>query len=128
MFSTTELEIRRDEQQRELGVISELVERCIQENAHIAQNQRDYQAKYDNLVKRYESIKAEYTSLTKQIEDLQAQRSSVDSFLKQLKKQDALITEFDDELFRSLVSYITAYARDDVRFTFKDGSVIRVSL
>ena len=128
MFSTTELEIRRDEQQRELGVISELVERCIQENAHIAQNQRDYQAKYDNLVKRYESIKAEYTSLTKQIEDLQAQRSNVDSFLKQLKKQDALITEFDEELFRSLVSYITVYARDDVRFTFKDGSVIRVGL
>jgi hypothetical protein len=44
--------------------------------------------------------------------------------LAELRGQDGIITEFDERLWHSLVEKVTVFAKDDIRFTFKDGSVI----
>ena len=44
---------------------------------------------------------------------------------KELEKQDGLCTEFDESLWISLVDYVTVFNKEDVRFTFKDGTEIR---
>lgn len=46
-------------------------------------------------------------------------------FLAELEKQDDLCTEFDERLWVSLVDFVTVFNREDVRFTFKDGTEIR---
>lgn len=42
------------------------------------------------------------------------------------KAQEALVDKFEPELWRGLLDFVTVYARDDVRFTFKDGTEIKV--
>jgi site-specific DNA recombinase len=42
-----------------------------------------------------------------------------------LRKQDNLLTEFDEKLWSRLVDYATVYDKDNVRFIFKDGTVIQ---
>lgn len=47
-------------------------------------------------------------------------------FLAELKKQDDVVTEFDESLWYSMVDYVTVFNKEDVRFTFKDGTEIKV--
>lgn len=47
-------------------------------------------------------------------------------FLDGLQKQKKLVTEFDEDLWYSLIEYVTVFEKEDIRFTFKDGTEIKV--
>lgn len=49
----------------------------------------------------------------------------MNAFLYTPHRQDNLLIEFDEKLWCSLVDYATVYEKDDVRFTFKDGTEIQ---
>ncbi len=98
---------------------------CVSENAHKALDQTEYQKRYDGLVKRFDRTKERLEAVSHAIVEKQAQREKVEMFLAELEKQDGLCTEFDESLWISLVDYVTVYNKDDVRFTFKDGTEIR---
>ena len=55
---TSDLEADSQWLMRELQVLSDMVQSCINENALIAQDQTDYQKHYDELVSRYDAVKA----------------------------------------------------------------------
>lgn len=73
-----------------------------------------------------EHEKARHTAVTEEITDKQTRLSTINAFLFTLRRQDNLLTEFDEKLWCSLVDYATVYDKDDVRFTFKDGTKIKV--
>ena len=50
-FSTSALETTRDELQEKMMVVSDLVQSCINENAHVALDQAEYQKRYDMLIR-----------------------------------------------------------------------------
>lgn len=56
----------------------------------------------------------------------QPKREKIELFLSELKKQEDVITQFDENLWYSLVDYVTVFNKEDVRFTFKDGTKIKV--
>ncbi len=45
-------------------------------------------------------------------------------FLAELERQDGVATEFDENLWYSLIDFVTVFNKEDVRFTFKDGTEI----
>ena len=49
----------------------------------------------------------------------------VEQFLSELAGQDA-VTEYTDELWYSMIDFMTVYSKDDVRFTFKNGTEIKM--
>lgn len=44
--------------------------------------------------------------------------------MKNLKKQDKAVTEFDKELWISMVESVTVYSKEDIWVTFKNGSSV----
>jgi hypothetical protein len=102
-----------------------MIQQAIGENAQFALNQDEYQERYDGLVDRFDLAKTRHTAVTEEITDKQTRLSTINAFLVALKKQEALISEFDERLWCSLVDYATVYDKDDVRFTFKDGTEIK---
>lgn len=50
LFDTTDLEREQEELQQETQVVSDIVQQCIYENAHVALDQAEYQKRYDALV------------------------------------------------------------------------------
>ena len=50
----TALEQEQDKLRSEMEIVVELTQSCVAENARTAQNQEDYQKRYDGLVERYE--------------------------------------------------------------------------
>lgn len=60
------------------------------------------------------------------ITEKQAHREKIELFLDGLKKQKELVTEFDEDLWYSLIEYVTVFEKENICFTFKDGTEIKV--
>ena len=126
LFKTDELETERSELQHNIEEATDLVEKCIERNAHVAQNQDEYKMRYDELVERYDTIKKRLDQVNDEILKKKAKKKMVGDFLSNLKKQEDIITEFDESAWLNLVDFVTVYSNDDIRFTFKNGTEIRI--
>lgn len=123
-FEITDLKAEQVELESEMAVVSDLIEKCIYENAHVALDQVEYQKRYDGLTARFDAAKARYESLDETIRSKQSRRATIETFLETLAKAD-LVDKFDTVLWCGLVDFVTVYSKDDVRFTFKNGQEIR---
>jgi cell division protein FtsB len=80
------LETERDNLLVEATAVSEAVQKTIYENAHVAQDQANYQQKYDALVKRYDELKNQIDDLNEQISTTQANKAGIEDFLDSLRE------------------------------------------
>ena len=126
LFDVRPLETERSQLQEELNVVAELVQQCIKENARIALDQKEYQKRYDGLAKRLDNVQGRLDEVSQTITEKQAHRKKIELFLDGLQKQKELVTGFDEDLWYSLIEYVTVFSKEDIRFTFKDGMKIRV--
>lgn len=55
----------------------------------------------------------------------QAHREMTEQFLAELSKHD-VVTEFDEELWLSLVDFVMVYSKEDISVTFKNGMEIKI--
>lgn len=123
-FDTSALEAETEKLQEELMVASDLIQKCIYENAHVALDQREYQKRYDSLTARFDIAKARLEEIETAIADKKSRRAAIESFLGTLAQAD-LMGKFDPVLWCGLVDHVTVYSKDDVLFTFKNGQEIR---
>lgn len=100
-----------------------MTQNLVAENARVAQDQEEYQKRYDGLVQRYETTKKEYYELVDKIEQKEAHGERIRQFIKILKEQDNIITEFDEALWGSMVEFVTI-SREKRSVTFNDGTEI----
>ena len=88
-------------------------------------DQNEYERRYADLTERYNTIKADYDKISEQIESKKAQRELFKDFIWALEKQGALVEEFDEELWSSLVQEVVVKSKDDILFIFKNGFKIK---
>lgn len=67
LCDTTALMEEKIKLQQELAVLVEMTEKCIRENARIAQSQEEYQRSYEGLVVRYDVAKARLDEVTEAV-------------------------------------------------------------
>ena len=123
-FNTDELETKKAELQNELEIVADMIQNIINENAHTALDQGEYQRKYDDFVERFDTTKAELELVTEQIKNKVTRHKNLEIFLEELKNQGDLITEFDPLLWNSLVDYMIVFEKDKIQVTFKNNSKI----
>ena len=123
---TSSLEAEQRKLANELQVLADMVQNCISENARIAQNQAEYQKRYDELASRYEEVKAKYDEIVQAIHAKRVTAETLDIFAKGIESRDAALTEFDKGLWGTLVECMTVYGKGDIGVTFKDGTEIRI--
>lgn len=123
-FDISALEAETAELQDEIMVVSDLIEKCIYENAHVALDQTEYQKRYDSLTARFDTAKARLEEIEAAIADKKSRRAAIEAFLDTLAQAD-LMEKFDPALWCGLVDFVTVYDRNDVRFTFKDGREVK---
>lgn len=123
-LDTTALESELSELEAEINIATELIEECINENAHVALDQTEYQKRYDSLVARFDKAKAQHTEVTDLIAERTARRHQIETYLKELRGREPL-TEFRDADWLAMVDYITVHSKKDIWVTFKDGTEIK---
>ena len=124
LCDTTVLTEEKAKLQQELAVLVEMTEKCIRENARIAQNQEEYQKHYEGLVARYDAVKARFDEVTDTISAKKAQSERLALFIKCIKEQSAPVAEFDSQLWASMVECATV--DKGMTVVFRDGTEVRV--
>lgn len=120
-FNTKDLESKKNELQSELEIVANLIQDVINENAHTALDQDEYQRRYNGLVERFDTTKSDLEATTGQIKDKITRHKNLELFLQELKNQEGLLIEFDPLLWNSLVDYLTVFEEDNIQVTFKNG-------
>lgn len=126
LFETETLESEREKLNTEMYLLQNMIQAAIAENAHVALEQNIYQKRFDELSGKYEDAKRQHDDIKQQIADKTSARTAASQFIGTLKKMDGLITEFDLSLWGSLLDHATVYSKEDMRYTFKDGTEIKL--
>ena len=101
-------------------------EKCIRENARIAQNQEEYQRHYEGLVARYDAAKVRLDEVTEVISAKETQSERLAGFIKRLKAQAERVADFDERLWASMVERVTVGVDKGLTVVFRDGTEVRV--
>ncbi len=127
-FDLRPLETEWSQLQEERNVVTELKQQCIKENARIALARKEYRKRYDGLAMRLDRVQGRLDEVSRIITEKQVHREKIELFLDGLQKQKELVTEFDEDLWYSLIEYVTVFDKEDIRFTFKDGTEISLHI
>ena len=122
---TDTLEEEKHRLEDEMAVLAEMTQNIIAENARVAQDQEEYQKRYDGLVERYDTAKARYDEVTAAISAKEAQSERLADFIRTLEVRDGAIQEFDSSLWGSMVDFVTVGRKKEITVTFRDGTEIQ---
>jgi len=122
----TEIDAGISKLEQEIEVITELVKKCVNENALTIQSQDKYQQRYDGLVKCYEKAVAKNDSLSAERASRLDRSRELHIFIESIKAQPLLIDAWDDYLWTSLVESGTVMQDGSVVFKFVNGTEISI--
>ena len=121
---TTALEKERRILDEQLGIDAKAVNDLIARNARVAQDQKEYNERYDALVSRYKETEHNRDAVMEQIDQIMIRRRKIERFIESVKDLPELITEFDESLWAALVDSMTVYAKDRIVFRLTCGMEI----
>ena len=108
----------------EMSVLSGMMQKLVEANARVAQNQEEYTKQYNDLVRQYDEAKAMFNEVVDTITAKGKQKARLGAFISALKKQEGIIDEFTPDLWGSMVDFITVGRKKEIKVTFRDGTEI----
>jgi len=117
----TELDAEIEAAVQEMEVVTGLTQKCINDNAQAAQNQDEYEKRYNSYLERYNSLKAKVERLQARREERKWQEISIGAFMFEIMERDEALTEFDNKLWTTTVESVTVHADGRLVFRFKNG-------
>ena len=121
-LDTTELEAQQQELLGEMEVLNGMLQQMIRQNATVAQDQTEYNQRFEAISQKFKEAEAKKDAVAQQISDILERRGMMEDFLWILKQQDGEVTTFSEKLWCGLLDYATAYTDGRLTFTFKNGS------
>jgi DNA invertase Pin-like site-specific DNA recombinase len=124
LADTSELDAKVVELQNKMEVISGLVDKMIKENTNTAQDQVEFNRRYEELSAQYESEK---NALDKSLEKRaykQAQQIKMKAYLEEIKKADNYLPEWSNDVWMLMVEKATANRDKTITFKFTSGTEV----
>jgi predicted nuclease with TOPRIM domain len=127
LTDTEKLEKQAAELGSEIEELLELMQKMINENASTAQDQKQYNKKYNGLLSRYEAAQSKLDGVNNERMLRSAKREKMRQFFADLAERHSTITEFDENLWYAMIESVTVSELTAV-FTFKSGATVEVSI
>ena len=124
LCTTGDLQEEKSRLMGEMAVLSEMMQNAVKENACVAQDQEEYQRRYQELEQRYDAVQERYDKVEADISAREAENSRLTEFIKALKAQDGDIRKFDGRIWGSMVKFVTVGRNKEITVTFRDGTEI----
>ena len=121
LTDTKAIERKLEQFREEEEVIIELLRKCVEENAHTAQDQEAYHEKYEGLVSRYETTKEKIQDTEDRKHELETKALNMKTFLHTLEVNSRILDGFDADLWSALVDKVTVKEDGELTFVFKNG-------
>lgn len=125
LCNTDALQEEKRRLESEMAVLVDMVNNCIAENARIAQDQEEYQKRYDGMVAKYDAAKTKFDETIAAISAKEDQSARLVSFTKTLRERNGIIEDFDESLWGCMVEHITVSRIKDMTVIFRDGTEIQ---
>lgn len=121
LMDITKLDKESTKLQNEMEIVTEMLWKCVEENAHSALDQSEYEERYKALAERYEVIKNKITEINDKRLERNTKRERIKEFIKILEKSPTILIEFDDELWNAVIEIVKVNSEREITFVFKDG-------
>ena len=108
----------------ELSVLTGMKQKLVAANARVAQNQEEYEKHYNELVKRHDALMEQYNKVIADIAEKGRRKAVLANFVSALTTQKGIIDKFDEDLWCSLVDFVTVGRKKEIKVTFRDGTEI----
>lgn len=128
LTDTSKLDKESIKQQSELEIVTELLRKCVEENAYNALNQTEYNERYTALADRYEIIKKGLVEINEKHLERNAKRESIKGFMMTLEQSDNLLTEFEEGFWNATVEEVKVHSEHEINFVFKDGMELELNI
>ena len=125
LTDTTALEEQKRTLMDEMNVVAEMTNDLIAENARVAQDQEEYQKRYDALVARYETAEKKHDAIDERIRDQGARHKLMAHFADTLESMPSPVTEFSEAAWGALADHVTVYVDGSIGVTLKNGMEIK---
>ena len=125
LTGTEELEKEQKRLAEQMNVDADAVQSLIAENARVAQDQDEYNVRYNALASRFEDTKAKYDKVTADIAAKGIRRRELERFIQAVEVLPDVVDEFDEALWGSFVDHLTVNSKDDIVFTMASGLEIK---
>ena len=125
LTGTEELEKEQKRLAEQMNVDADAVQELIAQNARVAQNQEEYNLRYEALATRFNETKAKYDAVTAEIAKRGIRRRELGRFIRQVEELPDRITDFSEALWGSLIDHVTVFAKDNIVFTTSSGMEIK---
>ena len=124
----TALDFEAKQQTEEVDVLTELIRKCVAENATTPQDQKVYAERYMGLKARYEVATQRLKLIEDQRTERKQRRQKMLGFIRMLENSDELLTEFDEELWNATVEAVTVQVDGSIAFKWKNGMKTSIPL
>lgn len=128
LADTSALENKLEEWLDKRDAAIERMRRCVEENARSAQDQKEYNRRYNELLAEHNEAEKQAEAIKSKVLDQTARKEKISRFLDRLKQTGDLVTEFDENLWCATVEYVTIHLDKKMIFTFRDGTEIQVNV
>jgi len=122
----TDVDTAIEEALQETEVLAEMVQRGVEENCKVAQDQGEYNKRYAGLLQRYEAASAKLATLQKKRAERQKKAEAIGRFIQRLAERDGALSEFTAGLWIDLVDVVTVGSDGSLVFWFLDGNEVAV--
>lgn len=127
-LDTTDLHIEADQLFARVGAAAETINALIARNARVAQDQSEYQRRFDKLTDEHATLLEKYHQLLDQISDRENRQAAYRYYKEQLATLDPASIEFTPYLWHTLVDHAEVSVDGTITFMFRDGRSQAISL
>lgn len=121
LTDTSKLDKESNKLKSEIEIVTEMLRKCVEENAHSALNQEEYEERYKALAERYENIKNGLRGIDEKRLERSAKHENITAFIKDLEQREGLVTGFDEQLWLGTVEKVVVNTEEKITFVFKDS-------
>lgn len=115
---TDELEAEITRLENERNVTAELVQQLIDQNARVAQDQDDYQRRYDEMFTRYEDAEKALAAAQESLHQKETRNEQIEDFISEIQAMPDSISEFRTDYWGHLVEKVTVHRKGAMTFFF----------
>ena len=106
---------------QEMEVVSELTRRCVEENSRTAQDQTEFESRYNGFVTRYETASTRLQELRKKRQELDTTYTEIGGFMFEITEMQEPVQEFDEALWRATIDRVLVKTDGALIFRFRGG-------
>ena len=125
LSDTKDLDVEINKTGDEITVITELVNKLINDHAKSNMSIDEYDRRYSELTTRYEELEIKQKELINKRDDKKARVYIMNEFLSNLKHVKDKMSEWNDSFFTMMVESGTVYRDETISFKLKNGKEIK---